>query len=71
MIDFTKEELIDIRRCVNPVLIGDAAYPLQEKIQSLIDNYCEHLRRGPYVDDNGHMMVVCMQCNKEMRHEKD
>lgn len=42
MNDFTKDELVKLWRCINPVIIGEDAYDLQIKLQSLIDNYCAH-----------------------------
>jgi hypothetical protein len=39
---FTKDELINICRCVNPGVIDDDAYPLTDKLQDMIYNYCEH-----------------------------
>jgi hypothetical protein len=41
MNEFTKDELLKIWRCVNPVIIGDAAYSLKDKLESMIDNYCD------------------------------
>lgn len=42
MNEFTKEELVKIWRCINPVLIGDDAYDLKIKLREMIDNYCDH-----------------------------
>jgi len=44
MNDFTKEELEFIKRCVKPFswLWKDDFDEIVHKIQSLIDNYCEH-----------------------------
>lgn len=48
MTDFTKEELIDIFECVSHFKMASArggfSYydDLTDKVESLIDNYCEH-----------------------------
>ena len=43
MNDFTKEELKSIMYCVKQMKIHIDGYnPLKSKIQSMIDNYCEH-----------------------------
>ena len=48
MNDFTKDELEELKRCTNWVInckdthYTSVTYILPEKIQSLIDNYCEH-----------------------------
>ena len=59
MNDFTKKELIEI----NKVLERDSwelFTDLQSKIQSMIDNYCEH----KIVCDHNHR-PLCMHCDKE------
>lgn len=61
MNDFTKEELERILEGVTWWLDGDSAlYSAQliDKIQFLIDNYCEH---ELIPDGNGH--YVCTACN--------
>ena len=48
MNDFTKEELKKLRDCLNYAVgnpygpTADSVMPLDEKIQSMIDNYCEN-----------------------------
>lgn len=48
MNEFTKEELEELKRCCNWVInckdthYTSVTYVLPEKIQSMIDNYCEH-----------------------------
>lgn len=76
MNDFTKEEL--------RILSEYLDYPIEEiagcesnrlqlslKIQSKIDNYCEHQDRVSSSDDEGHMVVQCGRCDRVLWHEKD
>ncbi|HAT1745435.1 TPA: hypothetical protein I8Z16_001726 [Legionella pneumophila] len=42
MNDFTKEELNEIRVALVVYGLGECGSILYSKIQSLIDNYCEH-----------------------------
>ena len=78
MNDFTKEELDFILECVTPddsPLSGgwyrepDIAYRLTDKIQSMIDSYCEHED-----DDNFYFtkttlepMIRCKKCGEFYR----
>jgi hypothetical protein len=59
MNDFTKDELINIKNCINEAYRSccvnpDITFDLRLKIKSLIDNYCE--------DKNNDM--VCMNCGE-------
>jgi len=64
MNDFTKEELSILYRSLNHMLeinyfIQPSSFELLNKIQSLIDNYCEHENGGEleiFID-------VCKKCN--------
>tara|TARA_R110000868_G_C10972576_1_gene770495 strand:- start:27035 stop:27232 length:198 start_codon:yes stop_codon:yes gene_type:complete len=59
MNDFTKEELVKLWRCINPVIIGDDAYDLKIKVRDMIDNYCEHAEHHYYGDIAA---AECKQC---------
>lgn len=54
MNDFTKEELKDILHLIKDVHKGtqkhglEWGFDLRDKIQSMIDNYCEHTKRQYY-----------------------
>ena len=61
MNDFTKDELVKIWRCINPVLIGDAAYDLKIKLRNMIDDYCDHETVGDCLDCG---TSTCLKCNK-------
>jgi hypothetical protein len=41
MNDFTKEELSLLRTCLTKIL-NNVHYPLEDKLTSMIDNYCDH-----------------------------
>ena len=61
MNDFTKEELKSIMYCVKQMKIHIDGYnPLKSKIQSMIDNYCEH----EITCING-AKLVCEFCGRE------
>lgn len=74
MNDFTKDELKDIEYICGQYLstLGHGDNPcdyidLQEKIQGMIDNYCEHdwdLFLSPYGN-----IGICSKCNQGMRGE--
>ncbi len=75
MNDFTKEELEELKRCCNWVInckdthYTTITYGLPEKIQSMIDNYCEHeWRKGVHLFND----VYCTKCSKhfEVNNEK-
>lgn len=76
MNDFTKEELELISECIEADFYhtnwSKSMYePLINKIQSMIDNYCEHQDRVASSDENGHMVVQCGRCDSVLWHEKD
>jgi len=58
MNDFTKEELTLMFIVLPPV---DATKLLKDKIQSMIDNYCEHSKLHTARD-----AVYCENCSKEL-----
>ena len=61
MNDFTKEELKSIMYCVKQMKIHIDGYnPLKSKIQSMIDNYCEHVLDG--ID--GVTGQQCIKCER-------
>lgn len=63
MNDFTKEELKDILEGISWCLDGDNALwseKLVNKIQLMIDNYCEH--KNTYMDSDGGISLVCSSC---------
>jgi len=62
MNDFTKEELEDIRNSLGIWIRSENANPqsiisLRDKIQSMIDNYCEHM----WTDGSGNN-IFCAKC---------
>ena len=75
MNEFTKDELELICAFFNIAIEDfkepDSTYILRDKIQSMIDNYCEHSERVATSDDNGHMLVMCGRCDLVLWHEKD
>lgn len=59
----TKDELEDIRACIDVACLTeqiphDILKPLRQKIQSLIDNYCEPCRSAHEFYES----LVCEQC---------
>lgn len=63
MNDFTKEELEQIACCVYAVcsssMISEMNHgELYEKIQRMIDNYCEHIW-----SDGGGNYICCIKCH--------
>ena len=63
MNEFTKEELQEIRRCLKYMINGGVTpyscktLELKKKLQSLIDNYCEHI----WTDGSGNH-IYCGLC---------
>lgn len=74
MNDFTKEELqlLNLSLKVNnawcPVVV---AIELNEKIQSMIDNYCEHEHKHYDIGDSRPVIMTheCLKCGKEYINE--
>ena len=72
MNDFTKEELEELRRCCNWVInckdthYTSITYALPEKLQSMIDNYCEHNSEGGECEI---FVDTCSNCNQFMLRE--
>lgn len=68
MNDFTKEELIMLKRLtlhhVNQFRQNSDCIELMSKIQSIIDRYCEH-NWAFYLSSDG-SNVKCHKCNKEL-----
>lgn len=78
MNDFTKEELKDLWAYIREFMGNGYEHPtdhkgyiLMRKLQSMIDNYCEHHDRVSSSDDNGHLVVQCGRCDLVLWHEKD
>jgi len=66
MNDFTKEELLHIFDSVNTdaKYYGDEhiAHPILKKIQSMIDNYCEH--NDVWHKTDADYVPICSKCDK-------
>lgn len=64
MNDFTKEELNELLDCIGWKL-GEGhrnpniTFSLEKKIQSMIDNYCEHKNIAPE-----YSCIMCYECGK-------
>ena len=72
MNDFTKKELESIHYCLRQMQIHIDGYDkLKQKIQTMIDNYCEHNEREGQQDEDGKLNVVCTKCNLQFWHEED
>lgn len=67
MNDFTKEELKYFLMIMKPFhfLWRNDPLELEEKLKSMIDNYCEHenIRTISYLD----YIVICRNCEKILR----
>ena len=61
MNDFTKEELQIIWNESSPC-VSQEMRPILEKIQSMIDNYCEHEFQIKSL--NPHFLMMCDKCCK-------
>lgn len=61
MNDFTKEELEDIYAAVTETSVSMIGH-LPVKIQSMIDNYCEHEFQIKSL--NPHFIMMCEKCSK-------
>ncbi len=67
MNNLTKEELENIVTCVRAVSYNNEQSAItlksaKDKLESMIDNYCEHL----WVSDSTHMPfgTICVSCSK-------
>lgn len=76
MNDFTKEELEEILVALDYVRDGIdeflPANPLMAKLQSMIDNYCEHEKNvWPLYTSKGDLPSagLCFECNKSVNKE--
>lgn len=76
MNDFTKEELEDIRESLRSYLQQDhcdngwanGIRTLEDKIQSMIDNYCEHDWQSGCASHDCHAQCVwCPKCKKDLK----
>lgn len=76
MNDFTKEELINLHgvldSCIKSYCEPDFIYSLRYKIQSLIDNYCEHQLQNDGLKGDIEFCVKCgrfLKMNPRVRHD--
>lgn len=79
MNDFTKEELESTKEVFRWILadptfsqLGGWVKPLESKIQSMIDNYCEHnIAVWPLFTATGDIACagLCFTCNKCVKKE--
>lgn len=66
MNDFTKEELEHLSTCISLTLsngyfpFGETGNDLYKKIQSIIDNYCDH-ESEPYPQE-----ICCIKCQRTL-----
>lgn len=68
MNDFTKEELKDIQCVLRLWVLKDTESSIKEisnKIQSMIDNYCEH----DYRSMGNHPWLHCIKCKGNFNYE--
>lgn len=67
MNDFTKKELIALEDAMENMLVlhptQNGRSPLKEKIESMIDNYCEHEIGVPDYTPR----VICNDCRKHLK----
>ena len=72
MNDFTKEELEKICQFFNIAIEDfkepDSTYKLRDKIQYMIDSYCDHEASDKY--PNEFKWQLCSKCGKEYKLEK-
>jgi hypothetical protein len=66
MNDFTKEELERTCQFFNIAIEDfqepDSTYELRDKVQSMIDNYCEHEFQVKSLAP--HFLIMCAKCSK-------
>ena len=62
MNDFTKDELEEISRCTEHMSLD---FNLVDKIEALIDNYCEHEWEN-YCCGCDPENLVCKKCEKDL-----
>jgi hypothetical protein len=66
MNDFTKEELENIHNSIVMMVnlhdAPDEFFDLRDKIQSLIDNYCDHPEYKMIVNYDNDFVNVCVKC---------
>ena len=73
MNDFTKEELESIKNAmgclnINKILKGKVPTDVEliNKIQSMIDNYCEHTESKTIVNYDNDFVSVCVKCGVQL-----
>jgi len=66
MNDFTKEELQYLHECIyeRPLWVTETMDKMREKLQSLIDNYCEHETRNVLSENGMWFVEKCKKCNR-------
>ncbi len=68
MDEFTKEELQEIKRCLKHMIQGGITpyscltIDIKKKVQSMIDNYCEHAWRKCFADFEYDECTKCGEC---------
>ena len=69
MNDFTKDELEYLYQAIyeRPNTITEKMDSMRDKIQSMIDNYCEHEHKEYAAEDNRPMIMTheCLKCGKD------
>lgn len=72
MNNFTKEELYDLKYCIEkfktPAKDELGFYNLRDKIQSMIDNYCEHEMYSTYTGYDV-TPIYCSNCDMIIKEE--
>lgn len=63
MNEFTLDELKMILRAVNFYLGDNAGRTVKDRLQNMIDNYCEHKNDKVICDVNG---VICADCDQPL-----
>jgi hypothetical protein len=67
MNDFTKEELEEIAFNLGEIRVWsetlESSWPVLDKLQSMIDNYCEHHWQESIHDSD---LYLCIKCSKRI-----
>ena len=66
MNDFTREELAVLKHSLNTNVDGYKDPGLLNKLQSMIDNYCEHEYVSPYYINGDDRHYQCEDCGINM-----
>lgn len=69
MNDFTKEELKNLRACLDVCISDDGSdEELMKKLESMIDNYCEHEYHNHCPECNP-LNIYCKHCRTYLREK--